>query len=330
MKENSLFDTFGRLHNYLRISLTDKCNFRCTYCMPDEGMKFMPDDRLMKANEVVALAEIFKDLGVKKVRLTGGEPTLRKDLDEILQGLSSLDLDLSMTTNALLLDQLFGMLSSNGLKKLNISIDTLNPKKFKRISQRDVFHRVIRNIEEANERRFDLKINVVVIRNENDDEVLDMLRWSAGLGIPLRFIEYMPFFGNGWEYQKVFPKLEILERIKREFEVEQIISPYDSTSRNYLNKTLNASFGIIPTVSDSFCSGCSRIRLTADGKVKNCLFSNDENDLLQIYRSGQDVKSIIRKNILRKKSAAAGKINFTDEKARLEYAKNRSMVSIGG
>lgn len=328
--QRHLEDSFGRKHDYLRISLTDKCNFRCTYCMPHEGMKFMPDDRLMKADEIHELASIFVGLGVKKIRLTGGEPTLRKDFPEVISALRTLDVSLSLTTNGLLLDQYFDHLEQVGLTNLNISIDSLEQDNFNRITQRKVFDRVMDNISEAVRRKFKVKINVVVIRDVNDSELINLVRWAADLGVDIRFIEYMPFFGNEWEYQKVFSKKEILERIATELDFIPVESPSDSTSANYFIKELNARFGVIPTVTQAFCNGCSRIRLTADGKIKNCLFSDDESDLLTHLRSGQDVKEIIVSNLLRKKKEAGGRIDFRNEKAKIDYSNNRSMVSIGG
>lgn len=328
--EKELLDTFGRKHDYLRISLTDKCNFRCTYCMPSELMKFMPDHKLMSADEIFQLASIFKEFGIKKIRLTGGEPTLRKDLVEIIAALSTLNLSLSITTNAFLLDELLDDFEKYNLRNINISIDSLKPEKFSEITKRNSLDKVMNNIKKACERGFYVKLNAVIIKDVNDDEITDIIEWASTLKVNARFLEYMPFFKNNWEYSKVFSKEEILNCIAKKYEFNKKESAHDSTSVNYSIPSLGAEFGIIPTVTQAFCNGCSRIRLTSDGKIKNCLFSNDESDLLTALRNGEDVKELIRENIFRKKKAAAGKINFKDENAKIEYAKNRTMVSIGG
>ena len=324
-----LTDTFGRKHRYLRISLTDKCNFRCTYCMPDEQMNFMDDGRLMTASEVIDLATVFRELGVEKVRLTGGEPTLRKDLSDIVRGLARMGLTPSMTTNGALLHRHLDELQGQGVRDLNISIDSLQREKFLRISQRDQLDRVLQNIVEASRRGFKLKLNTVLIRNFNEDEILDLIRYASDLGAEARFIEYMPFFGNQWEYDKVFTRREVLA-ILEPYVPLPLKSPADSTAERYELTGTGHRFGIIPTVTQPFCQACSRLRLTADGKMKNCLFSVDESDLLSALRRGEDVRELIMQNVQRKKSSAGGRIDFSDEQAALDFARNRSMITIGG
>ncbi len=330
MIANPLIDTFGRKHDYLRISLTDRCNFRCTYCMPRENMKFMPGDKLMRWEEIIELAGIFKTLGVKRVRLTGGEPLLRRDFGEILQGLSKLKLDLSITTNGLLLQEHKADMKRFGLKDINVSIDSIDQENFFNITKRDKLEEVVKNIKDFRDSGFNIKLNVVVMRSKNSHEIIELLEWSAQESLAIRFIEYMPFFGNEWEYEKVFLKKEMLEMISSKYHVEEIKSPENSTSTNFLIHDLSSSFGIIPTVSEPFCDGCNRIRLTAEGRLKNCLFSKEEDDLLAALRAGENVESIIRNNLYKKQKSAAGRVDFTDELAKSDYASNRSMVAIGG
>jgi len=298
--------------------------------MPSENMKFMPGENLMSAREIIKLASIFKDFGVKKIRFTGGEPTLRKDLEEIVAGISNLNLSMSITTNGLLLKEHLHYFEKYGLFNINVSIDSIQREKFKEITKRDCLQDVISNMELAKASGFALKLNMVVIRHLNDEEIVDILKWSSDLKIPVRFIEYMPFFGNEWHYKRVFTQKEILNVVSKDFKIVKLESASDSTSDNYFISELNNSFGIIPTVTNNFCSGCSRIRLTADGKIKNCLFSADESDLLGSLRRGENVREIIADNISRKKKKAAGRINFNDEKALTDYTNNRSMVAIGG
>lgn len=329
MSQTQLTDTFGRTHNYLRISLTDKCNFRCTYCMPDEKMKFMPSAKLMTADEIIQLTSVFQQLGVNKVRLTGGEPTLRKDLMEIISGIIALGITPSITTNGATIHQFIEDFQKNEID-INISIDTLQKEKFAQISQRDLLDPVKANIEELVRRKLKVKLNVVLLRGFNDNEIIDLVNYAGKLGIEIRFIEYMPFFGNSWEYEKVYTRAEILKDISDHAEIQRLKSPDDSTSVNYVIPSTGARFGIISTVSNPFCQGCSRLRLTADGKMKNCLFSNDETDLLTALRHGQNLIPLIQENISRKKKTAAGRIDFNHEKAAVQYAQNRSMIAIGG
>jgi cyclic pyranopterin phosphate synthase len=297
--------------------------------MPQENMKFMPGSELMSASEIVEIAAIYNNLGVDKIRLTGGEPLLRKDMPEILRGLSQLNAELSVTTNAFLLDEFLDLFDDFGLKNINISIDSIDRAKFRVITRRDAFDRVMRNIELARERGFKLKFNVVVIRHFNEFEISNLLRWAADFDTPIRFIEYMPFSGNDWVYEKVVTQVEMLDILRSDFEIEELSDVDVGTATKYITSE-GAEFGIIPTVSNPFCGSCSRLRVTADGKMKNCLFSSAESDLKSMLRNGEDIETEIRANLYRKKFMAAGKIDFSHEQAKAEYAKNRAMVAIGG
>jgi GTP 3',8-cyclase len=213
-----IIDGFNRVHNYLRISMTDNCNLRCFYCMPEEDYEFTPASRLMQPDEIEAIAKIFVAQGVNKIRLTGGEPLVRKDAADIITRLSKLNINLTITTNGTRLHEFADVLENAGIKSLNISLDTLSKDKFLLMTKRDQFERVMQNIQLMIDRGFHVKVNVVVIKNLNDNEILDFVRWTKDAPVHVRFIEFMPFTGNRWENEKVFTLQEILDRVSNEFE----------------------------------------------------------------------------------------------------------------
>ncbi|MFZ4476733.1 MAG: GTP 3',8-cyclase MoaA, partial [Saprospiraceae bacterium] len=277
---NPLIDQYQRVHDYLRISLTDKCNFRCLYCMPDENMQFWPQERLMQTEEIIAIARLFVSLGVRKIRLTGGEPLVRKDAPAIITALGQLPIELTMTTNGVLLDQCLDVLVAAGVRSLNVSLDTLDREKFAVLTRRDQFERVWQNIQLLLQAGLHTKINVVLLRGVNDAEILDFVELTRYLPLHIRFIEFMPFVQNAWNENKVVPFQEILERITNQFEIEKLSDAPNDTAKKFRVAGFAGTFAVITTVSDLFCAGCNRMRLTADGKMKNCLFSNTETDLL--------------------------------------------------
>lgn len=197
-------DSFGRIHDYLRISLTDNCNFRCFYCMPEEDYDFTPASRLMQPDEILALAKIFVENGVKKIRLTGGEPLVRKDAAQIISALGKLPVELVITTNGTRIAELLPTLIASGIKTINISLDTLQPEKFLMITRRDLFHQVRSNIELLLQHKITVKINMVVMKGLNDHEIKDFIDWTKHNPIQIRFIEFMPFSGNQWTSNKMF------------------------------------------------------------------------------------------------------------------------------
>ena len=275
----TLTDSFGREHNYLRISLTEKCNLRCTYCMPENGVLLSPQSKLMTANEVFHIAALFVQNGVDKIRLTGGEPLLRKDFSEILTSLSTLPVKLSITTNAILVDRHIETFKSCGLKDINVSLDTLNTTKFDAITKRDQFSKAMSNIELLIQEGFMVKLNVVLMKGFNDDEIIDFINYTRDKPINVRFIEFMPFDGNNWDKSKLVTFDEVLTAVNvhyAEVGIESIPNEKNFTARNYKIKNYKGSFGIISTVTNPFCDACNRIRLTANGKLKNCLFSTGE------------------------------------------------------
>ncbi len=330
-EQNQITDTFGRTHDYLRISLTERCNLRCVYCMPEDGIKLRDKSHFMTKNELVSIAKTFVKLGVKKIRLTGGEPLVRKDAKEIIIALGKLPVELAITTNAILVDQFIAVFKEAGLKSVNVSIDSLIEERFNSISRRIEFQKVKKNIDLLIAEGFHVKLNVVVIRNVNEDEIADFVSLAEHQNVHIRFIEFMPFDGNKWEWDKKVSYKEILSAVESEFGNAAIVKIKDQkndTTKCFQIQNFKGTFGIISSVTNPFCDTCNRIRLTADGKVKNCLFSQDETDILTSFRKEEDIEQLIRAAILQKKKERGGHRNFDDDF--VEDMKNRSMITIGG
>jgi len=323
-------DSFGRVHDYLRISLTDNCNFRCFYCMPEENYDFTPASRLMKPAEVLTLAKLFVAQGVKKIRLTGGEPLVRKDAAEIIKGLGKLPVELVMTTNGTRIAEMLPVLIEAGIKTINISLDTLQPEKFFMITRRDVFHQVRSNIELLLQHKIAVKINMVVMKGLNDGEINDFIKWTKHNPIQIRFIEFMPFSGNKWTSNKMFSLQEILHVVEENFTVLPVESAPHDAAKHFMIPGHEGSFAIISTMTAPFCSTCNRMRLTADGKLKNCLFSDGETDLLTPLRNNEDVLPLIFASIWSKKKELGGQLITHFENLDADAIKNRSMITIGG
>jgi cyclic pyranopterin phosphate synthase len=323
-------DSFGRVHDYLRISLTDNCNFRCFYCMPDEEYDFSPASKLMQPDEILKLARVFVEHGVKKIRLTGGEPLVRKDAAEIIAALGKLPVELVITTNGTRIAQMLPTLLEAGIKSINISLDTLQPEKFILITRRDAFHQVRSNIELLLQHKIEVKINMVVMKGLNDVEIIDFVEWTRHYPIQIRFIEFMPFSGNRWTSNKLFPLQDILMLIEKDFTVLPVEGEPNDTSKRFMIPGHEGSFAIISTMTAPFCSTCNRMRLTADGKLKNCLFSDGETDLLGALRNNEDVVPFIMASIWSKKKELGGQLNVNFEKINAGDLNNRSMITIGG
>ncbi|MDX2046057.1 MAG: GTP 3',8-cyclase MoaA [Chitinophagaceae bacterium] len=323
-------DSYNRVHNYLRISLTDNCNLRCFYCMPEEDYVFTPASRLMQASEIEALAKLFVSEGVNKIRLTGGEPLVRKDAADILLSLSKLPVKLTLTTNATRLHEFVDVLQQANVKSLNISLDTLQKERFLFLTRRDQFDRVYQNIRLLISKGFHVKINVVVMRGLNDSEINDFIAWTKNEPVHVRFIEFMPFSGNRWTSNKVFTWQEMLQVIEERYVVEKLQNDKHDTAKSYTVPGHAGTFSVISTMSAPFCSGCNRMRLTADGKMKNCLFSKEETDLLTALRNGDDVLPLIHQCIANKAEALGGQMNTDFEHLHAEEIHNRSMITIGG
>jgi cyclic pyranopterin phosphate synthase len=285
-----LVDRFGRVHADLRISITDRCNFRCTYCMPEEGMTFAPREELLTAAEIERVARVAHLLGVNAARVTGGEPLLRADVVEIIGRLAAVGFDdLALTTNGWRLARLAPELRRAGLQRLNVSCDSLRPERFAAIRRRGELGRVLAAMDAAESAGFPPpKVNVVLVAGVNDDEVLDFARFARDTGRPVRFIELMPLDADGrWLRQQVVPGRLVVEQINARWPLVELRTPGDvaPASRWRFADGLG-EIGIIATVTEPFCGTCNRIRLTADGALRNCLFSDDERPLRAMLRNG--------------------------------------------
>ncbi|CAM2861961.1 cyclic pyranopterin monophosphate synthase subunit MoaA [Flavobacterium succinicans] len=328
-----LQDTHQRNHSYLRISITEKCNLRCTYCMPAEGIALTPRPHLMTEDEIVAIAQTFVDLGVTKIRLTGGEPLVRKEAHSIIERLGQLGVQLTLTTNGLLVHDFIPTFKKAGINALNVSIDSLQKEKYKAITRRDSLDLLWKNIELLLQNDFQVKLNVVVIKGFNDNEILDFIALTKAQNLQIRFIEFMPFDGNQWNKEKLVSYAEIIEQVHSVYSETQLLRMQDQpndTAKNYKIEGFKGSFSIISSVTNPFCSTCNRIRLTADGKLKNCLFSNSETALLPSLRAGEAIAPLIYKNIQSKHAMRGG----MDDDAKFQnpdfFSQNRSMIKIGG
>jgi len=325
-----IVDQFNRVHSYLRISLTDNCNLRCFYCMPEEEYEFTPASRLMQANEIETLAKIFVAEGVTKIRLTGGEPLVRKDAAEIILGLSRLPVELTLTTNATRIHEFIDVLREARIKSVNVSLDTLHPEKFLLVTRRDLFHLVRSNIELLLHNHFTVKINMVVMKGFNDDEINDFIAWTMCNPVQIRFIEFMPFSGNRWTSNRVVDLHTILSTVNEKYSFLPLQNDKHDTAKHYMVPGHLGSFAVISTMSSPFCEGCNRMRLTADGKMKNCLFSKDETDLLSALRKNEDIVKLISENILRKSKELGGQFVAGINEIDANKIENRSMITIGG
>ena len=323
-------DTFGRTHNYLRISLTDNCNLRCFYCMPEEDYTFTPASRLMQPHEIESLAKIFVENGVDKIRLTGGEPLVRKDAAEIILSLAKLPVELTITTNGTRIHDFLGTLQEAGIRSLNISLDTLDREKFQLMTRRDQFERTIDNISLLLENNFHVKVNMVVVSGLNDNELKDFVAWTKDQPVHVRFIEFMPFSGNRWSSNKVFTWQQMLGIIAEDYDYVPLQADVHDTAKKYKVPGHSGTFAVISTMTAPFCAGCNRMRLTADGKMKNCLFSKEETDLLSALRRGEDVLPLIIKSIEGKAKALGGQFTTDFEHLDATTIDNRSMITIGG
>lgn len=296
--------------------------------MPEEGIPLRDKKEFMSQEELFTIVNQFISLGIKKIRLTGGEPLIKKNFSEILRFIAEQPVDIHITTNGILLDKYWNELAAAKISGLNISIDSLQKDKFNQITRRDYFDRVLTNIHEAVERGFNVKLNAVLMRGFNDDEILDFIQLTKELDISVRFIEFMPFDGNNWDRSKTIDYNEILTIMNEsQLSYSSLETEINGTARKFKIKDFRGDFGIISSISNPFCDSCNRIRLTADGKIKNCLFSNDEIDLLSALRQGNELTPLVSQAIGAKKAARAGLKSFDDENFEFD---NRSMTAIGG
>ena len=328
-----LQDTLGRNHDYLRISITEHCNLRCTYCMPEEGIALTPKPHLMTADEIIEIAKAFVQFGVKKIRLTGCEPLVRKDAAAIILRLGKLGVNLTITTNGILVPNFIETFKEARIKTVNISIDSLIKEKFNQITRRNYFDSVMQNIDLLLQEGFRVKLNMVLIQGFNEDEIIDFIALTQHKNIQVRFIEFMPFSGNQWDKSKLVTYAQVLETVQSNYDfndIERLDDAPNDTAKNFKIKSYLGSFAIISSVTNPFCSTCNRIRLTADGKLKNCLFSNTETSLLETLRAGGSILPLIQQNLLSKKAVRGGMdddIKFQNPDL---FSQNRSMIAIGG
>ena len=323
-----LVDSFGRVHRDLRISVTDRCNFRCTYCMPAEGLEWVPRDDLLTFEEIARVARIMVErYGVNGIRLTGGEPTVRANLPALVRMLADLETDLAMTTNGVTLPLLAGDLRDAGLQRVNVSCDSLREDRFAELTRRAGLAKVLEGIDAALEAGFDpVKVNCVVMRGVNDDEIADFVEFGRRKGVEVRFIEFMPLDADGiWTSDLVVGVDEILARVNEASQVEPVERTSAPATR-YRFADGSGSVGIVSSVSDSFCATCDRVRLTADGQFRNCLFAVTETDLRTLLRSGagdDEVAAALEESVASKWAGhQINRVNFIRPR--------RSMSQIGG
>ena len=306
---SELIDSFGRVHKDLRVSLTDKCNLRCTYCMPAEGVEWLPSQHILNTNELNQLLKILCDLGIKEIRLTGGEPLLRPDILEIIENISKIESkpEISLTTNGIRLAPIAQQLFDAGLKRINISLDTLQADRFKLLSRRDGLNDVLKGIEASiNAGLNPIKINSVLMPGINDDEAVELVHWAMGLNLQLRFIEQMPLDAQqSWSRHSMIRANSIKEKLSEKFELKQLGDRGSDPAELFEIVGTGQKVGIIASVTKPFCSSCDRLRLTADGQLRNCLFSLEESDLrtsLRQNRSEEDLKLQIKACVKGKKA----------------------------
>lgn len=290
-------DSFSRKIDYMRVSVTDKCNLRCRYCMPEEGIDNIPHDDIMCFEEIELLVKAAVGIGFKKVRITGGEPLVRRDITTLIKMVRAVHglNDLSLTTNGVLLSEMARSLKESGIDRVNISLDTLRPERFKEITRRDDFLRVISGVDEALGVGMDpVKINVVVIRDFNDDEIMDFVELTRERPLSVRFIEYMPVSSLGkWSRSKLISSSELMDSIKQGYELIPLEEKNGAgPSQDYTIPGYRGTVGFITPVTRHFCEECNRIRVTADGRIRSCLFSDDENYILPLLREGRGLKEI--------------------------------------
>jgi cyclic pyranopterin phosphate synthase len=328
MAPQPLSDSCGRVVRDLRISVTDRCNFRCTYCMPAEGMQWLPRAEILTFEEIERLARVAVDrFDVESIRLTGGEPLVRAHLPVLVQKLAALGVDLALTTNGASLPLLADELRRAGLRRINISIDSLRPDRFLALTRRDSLTQVLDGIDSALAAGFEpVKINTVMVRGVNDDEAVDFATFGREKGVQPRFIEFMPLDAEGtWTRDQVVPAAEIVAAINAVYPVEPVSHGPEPAARfRYLDG--GGEFGVIASVTEPFCGNCDRVRITAEGAFRNCLFAVDEIDLRAVLRGGgsdEDVAAAMAGEVARKWAGhSIGKVTFVKPP--------RSMSQIGG
>lgn len=325
-----LADRYGRVAKDLRVSLTDRCNLRCSYCMPAEGLEWLPDDQTLTDDEIVRLITIaVRRLGIAEVRFTGGEPLVRRGLVDIVRRTHELGVETSLTTNALGLSRMAGALREAGLDRINVSLDTVRPETFNAITRRDRLKDVIAGLAAAREAGLaPLKINAVLLRGTNDDQASELLQWALDHSYDLRFIEQMPLDAqHGWSRAEMITADEIFERLNADFTLTPHGEPRGSDPAELFDVDGGpATVGIIASVTRPFCGDCDRVRLTADGQVRNCLFAREESDLRTAMRAGATDDDLADRWVTAMAGKRAG--HGIDDESFLQP--DRPMSAIGG
>jgi GTP 3',8-cyclase len=327
-----LLDSYNRQINYLRISLTDRCNLRCVYCMPEEGVPKLIHEDILTYEELLRLARLSVGLGIQKIRLTGGEPLVRRNIADLIKDLGEIPgiRDISLTTNGVLLAEKARSLWEAGVKRINISLDTLNAQKFTEITRFDFFNQVWEGIQEAERIGFSpIKINVVALKGINDDELLDFGRLSYKKPYHIRFIEFMPVGPeNGWRAERFLSSEEIINKLQTLGDLFPVNGQgWDGPAKRMAYAGAQGEIGLISPISEHFCPSCNRLRLTAEGRLRVCIFSDDETDLRTPLRKGAsdaELESIIRGTIARKPREHPVQMNSLPRKCQ------RQMSKIGG
>ena len=309
MRSDRLIDQYGRLHTKLRVSVTDRCNIRCFYCMPEDNPEYAPREEILRFEEIVRFVRLVLPLGIRKVRLTGGEPLVRRHLDRLVEQLVQLDglHGLALTTNGLLLARQADALYRAGLRHINVHLDTLDPQKFRAITRSDGLADVLRGIERCKELGFEtIKINAVAVRGFTESDIVPLAQFARSQDVTVRFIEFMPLDAqNRWERERVLFASEILERIQEEIMPLVPLSGADPTApaQEFVFEDGVGRIGVIASVSRPFCSQCNRLRLTADGKLRYCLFAVEEFDVKRLLRGGasdEEIRQFVCQAVYRK------------------------------
>ncbi len=328
-----LRDNHGRVLNYLRLAITDRCNLRCAYCMPDSGLEWTPREELMTLNEMLRLCALLVENGIEKIRITGGEPFIRKDIIELLTGLSKLRYlkQLTITTNGTLTAPWIPQLKELGIHSINLSLDSMDSKRFQEITKRDELHLVLGTLTQLLAHKIEIKVNAVVMEGKNTEDIIPFVELTRGFPISVRFIEEMPFNGQG----KIRPSLvwnsvKIFQTIKENFpSIRKIKDPGNSTSINFRIPGFKGTIGIIPAYTRSFCGTCNRIRITPQGILKTCLYDSGVLNVKELLRSGFSDQAILL--TLTAAITNRAKDGWEAEKIRDQNGSfNQSMATIGG
>jgi len=293
LTNKKLMDQFGRTKSYLRVSVTDRCNFKCIYCLPANGIDMMKRQDILSFEEIEQIVRAVVPLGIRKVRLTGGEPLVRKgicDLVAMLKKIQGIE-ELCLTTNGSMLKELAPKLKSAGLSSINISLDTLNARRFEEITLTPLFEKVLDGIEAALNEGFKVKVNVVPLKGTSLNEVLDLVRFAIKHELEVRFIEFMPLCGAGWSPEKVLPIPQLRSWVQEHFVLEPL-ERKNEVAESYCIQGTKGRVGFIASLSEPFCSSCTRLRLSSNGKIRPCLFSTTEFDLLKKLREGATTEEI--------------------------------------